>query len=232
MRPRSQPSAAASSRQARMTSIIMPAYGRAGWQDLTEIERNHYELRTRSAPRDDRPYGEWVRILVTGAAGFIGSHVVAALTDAGHDVVGLDNLHPAAHGAAPPAVSPFLTGDVRDRDAVTNALRGADAVVHQAAMVGMGVDLSDLPEYVSCNDLGSAVLLAAMAASGVRRLVLASSMVVYGEGAYACAQHGAVRPAPRRPSDLAAGRFEPECLDCAAPLTPVLIGEDAPGAPR
>ena len=85
-----------------------------------------------------------------------------------------------------------------------------DVVVHQAAMVGMGVDLDDLPEYVACNDLGTAVLLAAMARAGVHRLVLASSMVVYGEGAYPCPTHGPVRrPAARPVADLAAGRFEP-----------------------
>ena len=78
-----------------------------------------------------------------------------------------------------------------------------EAVVHHAAMVGMGVDLDDLPDYVAHNDLGTAVLLTGMARAGVGRLVLASSMVVYGEGAYACAQHGPVDPQPRQPGALA-----------------------------
>jgi dTDP-L-rhamnose 4-epimerase len=99
-------------------------------------------------------------------------------------------------------------------------------------MVGMGVDLGDLPEYVGCNDLGTAVLLAEMAAARVRRLVLASSMVVYGEGAYRCRAHGAVRPGPRDPADLTAGRFEPPCPRCGAALSPGLVDEDAPLDPR
>jgi dTDP-L-rhamnose 4-epimerase len=105
-------------------------------------------------------------------------------------------------------------------------------VCHQAAMVGLGVDFADAPEYVSHNDLGTAVLLAAMAGAGVRRLVLAGSMVVYGEGRYTCARHGTVRPGPRAVADLDAGRFEPPCPVCGAALSPGLVGEDAPVDPR
>jgi dTDP-L-rhamnose 4-epimerase len=172
---------------------------------------------------------------VTGGAGFIGTHVTAALLAAGYDVTVLDAGHPAAHhGALPDNVDgvPILRADVRDGAAVTGALRGVDAVVHQAAMVGMGVDLDDLPEYVGCNDLGTAVLLAAMVREGVHRLVLASSMVVYGEGGYACTGHGTVRPAARTVADLVAGRFEPTCPACGDPLTSTLVDEDAPLDPR
>src|SRR5439155_21491609 len=147
----------------------------------------------------------------------------------------LDCLHPAAHGDTPSTVDlgvPVTVGDLRDADTVGRAVSGVDAVVHHAAMVGMGVDLADLPEYVGCNDLGTAVLLAAMARVGVGRLVLASSMVVYGEGAYACPRHGATRPAARAVADLAAGRFEPRCPACAAPPTPPLVDEDARLDPR
>ncbi|GAA1897775.1 NAD-dependent epimerase/dehydratase family protein [Asanoa iriomotensis] len=175
------------------------------------------------------------KVLVTGGAGFIGSHVTAALLAAGHDVRVLDAGHPAAHrGPLPETVAgaPLVAADLRDPAAVAAAVRGVDAVVHQAAMVGLGVDLDDLPEYVACNDLGTAVLLAALARAGVGRLVLASSMVVYGEGAYACADHGTVRPAARRPADLAAGRFEPPCPVCGAALVPGLVDEDAPTEPR
>ncbi|MFI7246233.1 NAD-dependent epimerase/dehydratase family protein [Streptomyces qinglanensis] len=178
-----------------------------------------------------------MRVLVTGGAGFIGSHVVEALTDAGHEAVVLDALLPSAHGegAASPAAAPgvrWLRGDVRDQDAVAEALHGVDAVCHQAAMVGLGKDFSDAPEYVSCNDLGTAVLLTAMERAGVRALVLAGSMVVYGEGRYACPQHGVVRPGPRAVPDLRAGRFDPPCPDCGAALRPGLVGEDAPLDPR
>ena len=174
-----------------------------------------------------------MRVLVTGGAGFIGSRVVVALVGAGHDVVALDCLHPAAHrGGVGAAGGGLVVGDVRDPVTVRAALRGVDAVVHQAAMVGMGVNLDDMPEYVSCNDLGTAVVLAAMARAGVRRLVLASSMVVYGEGAYACERHGGVRPGPRSAEDLSAGVFEPRCPSCADTLAPALVAEDAPLEPR
>jgi dTDP-L-rhamnose 4-epimerase len=172
-----------------------------------------------------------MRVLVTGGAGFIGSAVRTALAAAGHEAVALDCLHPAAHRNRTPDGS-FLFGDVRDPDVTAAALRGVDAVVHHAAMVGLGVNLDDLPEYVSCNDLGTAVLLAAMARAGVRRLVLASSMVVYGEGSYACADHGVTRPAPRRREDLTARRYEPRCPACAGPLSPGLVDEDDPLDPR
>jgi dTDP-L-rhamnose 4-epimerase len=175
-----------------------------------------------------------MRVLVTGGAGFIGSHVAEELAGAGHQVVILDSLHPAAHHGPPPYLDgrAFTVGDLRDPAVVGEVLAGCDAVVHQAAMVGMGVDLADLPEYVGCNDLGTAVLLAGMAGAGVRRLVLASSMVVYGEGAYTCPACGPVRPAPRAGADLAAGRFEPRCPVCGAELAPGLVGEDAPFDPR
>src|SRR3954469_2620846 len=160
-----------------------------------------------------------MRVLVAGGGGVIGAQIVEALVAHGHEPVLYDvRADPAS--------------DVRDADAVRRALTGVDAVCHQAAMVGLGVDFADAPEYVSHNDVGTAVLLAAMAAAGVRRLVLAGSMVVYGEGSYGCERHGTVRPGPRAVADLAAGRFEPRCPRCEEPLTPGLVGEDAPVDPR
>ncbi|WP_333777273.1 NAD-dependent epimerase/dehydratase family protein [Streptomyces sp. IBSBF 3136] len=160
-----------------------------------------------------------MRVLVTGGAGFIGSHVADALRASGHEPVVFDvRDDPAA--------------DVRDPAAVAAALAGVDAVCHQAAMVGLGDGVADAAAYVSRNDLGTAVLLAAMAGAGVRRLVLAGSMVVYGEGRYECPAHGVVRPGPRAAADLAAGRFEPGCPSCGAPLSPGLVTEDAPADPR
>lgn len=177
-----------------------------------------------------------MRVLVTGGAGFIGGAVVRALLAAGHEVRVLDALLPAAHrsGTAPPGPDgvQLLVGDVRDPDTVARALAGVDAVSHQAAMVGLGVDLGDLPDYASCNDLGTAVLLAAMARAGVPRLVLAGSMVVYGEGGYTCPAHGPVPAPPRPEADLRAGRFEPCCPHCGAGLAPTSVGEGTPPDPR
>jgi dTDP-L-rhamnose 4-epimerase len=158
-----------------------------------------------------------VRVLLTGGAGFIGQHVQRELLARGHDVRVLD----LEHGS-----------DVRDRAVVDIAVAGVDAVCHLAAKVGLGVDVQDLPEYVSNNDLGTAVLLAAMARAGVSRLVLASSMVVYGEGLGRCTRHGAVTPAARPLSSLAAGQFEPPCPQCGCALATELVAENAPLDPR
>ncbi|MFF5185300.1 NAD-dependent epimerase/dehydratase family protein [Streptomyces sp. NPDC000345] len=160
-----------------------------------------------------------MRVLVTGGAGFIGSHVVDALRAGGHEPLVYD-------------VRGDPGADVRDPAAVARALTGVDAVCHQAARVGLGDGVADAAEYVSRNDLGTAVLLAAMAGAGVRRLVLAGSMVVYGEGRYACPRHGVVRPGPRAAGALAAGRFEPPCPRCGADLSPGRVTEDAPADPR
>ncbi len=174
-----------------------------------------------------------MRVLVTGAAGFIGSHIAETMQAAGHEVRGLDSLTPAVHNGRPDHVpDELVVGDVRDPAAVDEALAGMDAVCHQAALVGLGVDLSDLPAYADVNVTGTAVLLEAMGRHGIPRLVFASSMVAYGEGAYDCATHGRVRPSPRDPGDLAAGRFEPRCPRCAEPLTTTTVAEDAPLDPR
>jgi dTDP-L-rhamnose 4-epimerase len=160
-----------------------------------------------------------MRVLITGGAGFIGSHVVDALRERGHETVVYD-------------VRDRLGADVRDPVAVARALNGVDDVCHQAALFGLGDGVADAAEYVSRNDLGTAVLLAAMADAKVRRLVLAGSMVVYGEGRYACARHGVVRPGPRAVGHLDAGRFEPFCPSCGEDLAPGPVGEDAPADPR
>ncbi len=141
-----------------------------------------------------------MRVLVTGGAGFIGSHIVDALAERGHEPVVLDALLARAHGegaGAPPGV---VRADVRDADAVRALLRGVDAVCHQAALVGLGKDFADAPDYVGCNDLGTAVLLAAMAEAGTAALVLAGSMVVYGGGATT-----APRTAPSGPARAPSG---------------------------
>ena len=176
-----------------------------------------------------------MRVLVTGGAGFIGSQVVRQLAERGDDVVALDSLRSDVHDddawVVPDGVR-TVRADLRDRGALDDALDGVDAVAHLGAKVGLGVDLDDVDDYVASNDLGTAVLLRQMGRAGTRTLVYASSMVVYGEGAYDCARHGRVPAAARRVEDLDAGRFDPGCPVCGEPLEPVLVQEDAPLDPR
>ena len=173
-----------------------------------------------------------MRVLLTGAAGFIGSRVGAALRDAGHDVVGVDFLLTAAHGSDPQLPPGCHHVDVRDGPTLAPLLAGVDVVCHQAAMVGAGVNAADAPAYGSHNDFATTVLLAQMFAAGVRRLVLASSMVVYGQGRYACPDHGPVDPLPRRRADLDAGIFEHRCPLGGEQLHWRLVDEDAALRPR
>ncbi|MDA0164032.1 NAD-dependent epimerase/dehydratase family protein [Solirubrobacter ginsenosidimutans] len=174
--------------------------------------------------------------LVTGGAGFIGSHIVDALLAGGHEVRVLDTFLDAAHRERPDYLDPratYIEGDVRDPEVAARAVQGVDAVSHQAAMVGLGVDLGDIADYVSHNDFGTAVLLRALAARAFSGpLVLASSMVVYGEGRYRCEEHGLVRPGPRTPEALDGGHFEPPCPTCGRALAPESVPEDAPLDPR
>lgn len=165
------------------------------------------------------------RVLITGGAGFIGSHVVEQALAAGLEPVVLDLR-------APHIDVEHVRGDVRDPAAVRRAARGAELVCHHAAMVGLGVDLGDLPAFAAHNDLGTAVLLQVLARGRARRIVLASSMVVYGEGRYRCARHGVVIVPPRTIDRLQAGRFEPGCPQCGKDLVPEPIPEDARPDPR
>ena len=173
-----------------------------------------------------------MRVLLTGAAGFIGSRVGAALRAAGHELVAVDAMLPAAHGRDARLPQDCRRVDIRDADALAPLLDGIDVVCHQAAMVGAGVNAADAPEYGSHNDFGTAVLLAQMFHAGVARLVLASSMVVYGQGRYHCREHGPVAPLPRRRADLDAGVFEHRCPVGGEELAWRLVDEDAPLQPR
>jgi dTDP-L-rhamnose 4-epimerase len=177
-----------------------------------------------------------MRVLVTGGAGFIGSHVVDALVAEGHEVVVLDVLLPQTHSGWPNHINDAATliqADLRDQRSLERHVRGYDAVSHHAAMVGLGSGFSDATDYVNHNDLGTAALLAALAATGFGgRLVVASSMVVYGEGTYLCERHGPQRPGPRAPVDLDAGRWEPLCRRCGGNLTAVPTSEEQACEPR
>ncbi len=176
--------------------------------------------------------------LVTGGAGFIGSHLVDALVERGTRVRVLDSLDPQVHGddATEPTLIAdhvaagrveFVRGDVCDPATVTAALDGVDAVFHQAAAVGVGQSMYRIADYVRANTLGAAVLLEAMVArkDAIRRAVVASSMSIYGEGAYRCQEHGNVAPELRNDRHMAAGDYEMHCPVCEAVVAPIPTAE-------
>lgn len=170
------------------------------------------------------------RVLLTGAAGFIGSHIMSALIAGGHEVVAVDGMVPAAHGDGAVAPDGVQVADLRTAT-LNELVAGVDVVCHQAARVGAGVDARDAPDYAADNDLVTARILAAMFETRCPRLVLASSMVVYGDGTYRDGSGATVNPLPRTTAELDAGRFErylPNGEAAEWALTP----EDAPLAPR
>jgi dTDP-L-rhamnose 4-epimerase len=174
-------------------------------------------------------------VLVTGGAGFIGTHVVETFTHADIEVRVVDALL-AGGSVGDPEPSPgvdFRFADLADPDVADAAVAGVAVVSHQASMVGLGVDFGDVRAYAHHNLLATASLLQALhnvAFAG--RIVLASSMVVYGEGRYRCAEHGAVRPVPRTPEQLEAGDFEPTCPQCEREVDSEPVTEDARVDPR
>jgi dTDP-L-rhamnose 4-epimerase len=173
-----------------------------------------------------------MRVLLTGAAGFIGTRVAAAMADADHEVIAVDAMLPAAHGADASPPRGVQRVDIRDASALTPLLNRVDVVCHQAAVVGAGIDVGDAPAYASHNDYATSVLLAEMFAAGCQRLVLASSMVVYGQGRYECPEHGVVEPLPRSRADLDSGVFEHRCPVGGEQVRWRLVDEDAPLRPR
>ncbi len=178
------------------------------------------------------------RVLVTGGAGFIGSHLVAALRGRGHEVRVLDALDPQVHGrngahpAAPEDVE-MLRGDILDEALLDRALAGTEVVFHQAASVGVGQSMYEAAAYTRVNSLGTALLMQRVARPGskVGKVVVASSMSLYGEGYYACTACGPMHPLPRSRRSLSPGAWEPPCPRCGAALSSLPTGETVPPAP-
>jgi dTDP-L-rhamnose 4-epimerase len=176
-----------------------------------------------------------MNILVTGGAGFIGSHLVDALIDRGHTVRVLDALVSQVHEAEEPPshLNPqaeFVRGDVCDSDVLNRALDGIDAVYHEAAEVGVGQSMYEIQKYVRANDFGTAVLLEALSErrSQIRKLIVASSMSIYGEGAYVCPTCGIKHPHLRSTSQLLERQWEFTCSKCGSELRPLPTNEDKP----
>ena len=178
-----------------------------------------------------------MNILVTGGAGFIGSHLVDALVNHGHRVRILDSLVDQVHGSGDPQYlnpkAEFLRGDVCDAQIVNRALEAIDVVYHKAAEVGVGQSMYEISRYVRANDLGTAVLLEAIVKRRpqIRKLVVASSMSIYGEGAYSCQNCGPVQPRLRSLSQLVDRDWELHCQKCGTDLKPLPTPEDKPLIP-
>lgn len=171
------------------------------------------------------------KILITGGAGFVGSHLTDALIGAGHHVRVFDNLSPQVHGGGIPSYLSrdveFMLGDIRDSDAVRKAIDKIDVIFHLAAAVGVGQSMYQICDYMGVNTQGTAVLLQALLdrKARVEKLVVASSMSIYGEGQYLCGNCGEYAPAPRRPEQLAEKLWEVLCPECKAELTPIPTSE-------
>lgn len=174
------------------------------------------------------------KILITGGAGFVGSHLADALLLAGHDVRVFDNLSPQVHGRGVPDYLShdveLVQGDMRDKGAVHQAIEEIDVIFHFAAAVGVGQSMYQIADYMGANTQGTAVLLQCLldTKTHVEKLILASSMSIYGEGQYLCANCGDVSPGPRPSQQLLQKRWETLCPECAAELTPVPTSESKP----
>ncbi len=180
------------------------------------------------------------RVLVTGGAGFIGSHLVDSLIKSGHKVRVFDNLEPQVHGPKrrkPEYLSEaakFIRGDVRDEESLRKALEGVEVVVHLAARVGVAQSMYQIRDYVETNTLGTANLLDALIREPkqVEKLIVASSMSGYGEGSYECKDCGVVYARMRTESQLESKDYDMYCPNCGELVYPIPTGEDKPFQPE
>jgi len=174
------------------------------------------------------------RVLVTGGAGFIGSHTVDQLIQRGDTVRVYDNLNSQVHGEnaeRPEHLHPeaeFIRGDVRNRDHLKKAIEDVELVIHDAAEVGVGQSMYSIDQYISTNVQGTGVLwdILVNEKHKVEKVLVASSMSLYGEGYYRCPEHGKISPKPRPESQLIEGQWEMLCPECAVPVAPVPTDED------
>jgi len=179
------------------------------------------------------------RVLVTGGAGFVGSHTVDLLLERGYEVRVLDNLDPQVHGEAdrPEFLDldrvEFVKGDMVDRETVRRVLADVDAIIHLASRVGVGQSMYQVGRYVAANTQGTANLLDVLVTEehDVKRLVLASSMSIYGEGRYSCENCGAVSPRLRSEKQLDERLWELLCPSCGSTLRPEPTDEEKPLQP-
>lgn len=179
------------------------------------------------------------RVLITGGAGFIGSHIALRLIEKGYDVAVLDNLLEQIHGENPDKTSPlycnikdktrFIKADVCDRDALKRAISDADYIIHLAAKTGTGQSMYEIKRYIDVNIGGTALLLDILTNSKhhVKRVVVAESRAIYGEGKYHCEKCGDVYPTERKDEDMARGDFECHCPKCGGKVTLVATTEDS-----
>ena len=172
------------------------------------------------------------KVLVTGGAGFIGSHLVDRLVKDGKDVVVLDNFDPQVHQGKKPDYlnknAHYIEGDVRNDKALKKALADVNNIVHFAAKVGVGQSMYEIKNYVDANTLGTASLWEYIINNklNINKFIVASSMSIYGEGAYKCDKCGVQSPYLRSEEALKAKKWEPLCPDCASQLAPLPTGED------
>ena len=174
------------------------------------------------------------RVLVTGGAGFIGSHTVDQLIQRGDTVRVYDNLNSQVHGEnaeRPEHLHPeaeFIRGDVRNRDHLKKAIEDVELVIHDAAEVGVGQSMYSIDQYISTNVQGTGVLwdILVNEKHKVEKVLVASSMSLYGEGYYRCPEHGKISPKPRPENQLIEGQWEMLCPECAVPVAPVPTDED------
>ncbi|MFQ6040062.1 MAG: NAD-dependent epimerase/dehydratase family protein, partial [Candidatus Poribacteria bacterium] len=172
-----------------------------------------------------------MKILITGGAGFIGSHIADALIKQGHSVRLYDNLTPQVHAKMPEYLNEeaeFIQGDIRNRDELTKAIKDVEVIFHKAAAVGVGQSMYQIRKYTDVNAVGTANLLDILANERhrVRKLIVAASMSEYGEGAYKCSNCGMVYPKQRSVSQLQQRQWEMSCPDCSKPVQPVATNEN------